>query len=187
MLKVAEKQISIGEYFELCENSEEKYEYWDGEIFKMAGSRSFHGLIVNAIIVALSNKLFDGGLYGVHGPEMKLELLPGKRYVHPDVQVSAEPGGEQNLLFLSAPILIFEVLSPSTAKFDKTTKMKAYFALNSLYYYALVEQDRRFVTLFTKDENAVWNEQNFEGSGELFFEKLDVSLTLDEIYEDVAF
>lgn len=186
MLKVAEQKISIEEYFELCETAEEKYEYWDGKVIKMPDSSSAHVWAARAIFIALLLKT-KSGRYNVFYENVRVELDAPKAFFFPDVVVTTETLPIKGVARLKIPILIVEVLSPSTAKFDKTTKKDAYFALNSLYYYVLAEQERRFVTLFTKDENGVWNEQNFEESGELFFEKLSVSLTLDEIYEDVSF
>ena len=104
----------------------------------------------------------------------------GRHWREPDVVVTCvrpEAG------YIRSPRLVVEVLSPSTEKDDRTTKLDFYETLPSLEAILLIWQDSRRVRLRTRRGDA-WIDHNVIDSGTVQIESLGVELTLDEIYAD---
>lgn len=77
---------------------------------------------------------------------------------------------------------MIEVLSPTTADIDRREKRQNYALLPSLREYVLVDQDRRRVDVYRRDDKGIFNPTRIEGSGTLHLSCLNLDLTLDDIY-----
>jgi len=93
--------------------------------------------------------------------------------------------GNQRLLI--NPTLIVEVLSPSTEKFDRDLKFKAYKSIEGLHEYLLVSQSQKFVTLYTKYNEKFWFQSEYVEGETLKLESLECELSVDEIYQGIIF
>lgn len=184
----AVKTLTPEEYFELSEVSDKKIEYYYGTIIEMPGVKRFHNKLTKTLLILLSLKL-SKSRYECYHTEVMLEVQPNQVYYFPDVFISDEYESNENPLIFRAPILIIEVLSPSTARFDKGEKRESYQTMGSLQYYLLVEQERREIIVFTREavNQNLWEEKTYIGSETIDFPLLNVSLSLDEIYEDLPF
>jgi Uma2 family endonuclease len=91
--------------------------------------------------------------------------------------------GKQRLLV--NPTLIIEVLSPSTEKYDRDKKFKAYKSIESLREYVLVSQEEKFVTLYVRYNERFWFQSQYEAGETLKIESLDCELSVDEIYQGI--
>jgi Uma2 family endonuclease len=186
MSAIPKEKMSLEEYLEFDYQAEGLFEYFDGQIFEMGASpehaeiQTSLGAILRAKLAPKGCKIFASEL-GVKVPS----LLP---YRYPDLTVvcgKAEyeiMGGLKRLL---NPILIVEVLSDSTEKFDKGDKFKAYKSIPSFQEYLLISQDKRFVTLFTKYNEKFWFQSEYESGETLKLESLDIELSVNEIYEGI--
>ncbi len=85
------------------------------------------------------------------------------------------------------PILIVEVLHRSTEIYDKGEKFRAYKSIESFREYLLVEQNKKFVTLYTKHNEKFWFQSEYFESENLKLESLDIELSVDEIYQGIVF
>lgn len=181
-------KLSLEEYLELDKNSEEKYEYFDGEIFAMAGGSSNHARIGGNTHAALHQKL-RGGNCEVFNSDLRVKVPAAFPYRYPDASVvCGEPifeklqGQEQ----LVNPILIVEVLSPSTEAYDLGKKFTAYQSIKSFQEYLIIAQDAAHVIQHVKQSNGRWLRIEIEGLGnEIFLESLNITLTMSELYERV--
>jgi Uma2 family endonuclease len=89
---------------------------------------------------------------------------------------------------IAHPSLIVEVLSTSTEKYDKTTKLKKYKAISSVQYYMLVSQYEMSVELYSRVNDALWNYEEFtEPNVMINLGKLDITVSLSDIYENIIF
>ena len=119
-----------------------KSEYLEGQIFAMAGVSRAHSLITSNLSNSLYNQLV-GSDCEVHSSDMRVQPSP-IAYFYPDVVVACgEPRFEDDVYdTLLNPIVIVEVLSPSTAAYDRGEKFSHYKQLTSLQDYILISQNR---------------------------------------------
>jgi Uma2 family endonuclease len=179
---------SIEEYLEIEKNSVEKYEYHEGEIFAMAGGTITHGLLSNNVSRSLGNAIISKGKScRTYNSDVKI-AVSDEKYVYSDTFIvcgktetfSEMPQAAKN------PILIVEVLSDSTARYDREDKFQSYQSIESFQEYILVSQDKVLVEVFYKAMDAVFLQyrsyRNLSESIEL--KSIDVEITLNDIYLD---
>ena len=139
----AETYITAEEYLVLERKATVKSEYLNGEIRAMPRVNFAHNLITVDIGTELNIQSRGRG-WEVCISNMRVRTCPKGAYFYPDVvAVCGEPRFEDNVFdTLLNPILIIEVLSPSTEAYDKSEKFRHYQELASLQEYILVSQDR---------------------------------------------
>ena len=191
-MSVAEARInrrySPEEYLELEREARDRHEYLDGVIYAMAGESLSHTRIcanlARDVAVALR-----GGPCENFSPNMKIRTSSSSLFAYPDLTiVCGEPQlHDKKKDVVTNPKVIFEVLSPSTEKYDRTTKFLRYRMGNeTLTDYILVSQDRPFVEHFYKEPDGRWLYQSFNQiSDELVLDSIGIALSLSEIYERV--
>jgi Uma2 family endonuclease len=185
------KQIyTLEEYLELDHESEEKLEFWDGHVFTLAGASANHNQIQVNALVALRNKL-RGRECRVFPSDMRVGVPAYPPYRYPDLSALCgsaviETLGKQDI-FVN-PQLIVEILSDSTAYFDRGYKFTYYKSIESFTEYILIAQDRPHVTQFIKQDENNWLNREFNSIDDRFYlASLDCELELLELYEGVEF
>nr|WP_255639116.1 Uma2 family endonuclease [Deinococcus betulae] len=187
------KKISEAEYLRTEEASPFKREYVDGFLYALhsedgltaqtaqTGATSNHSLICTNLIVALHRPARQRGCQ-VYASDMRVRGdLSGTRYYYPDIVLTCEdlPGDAR---YAQAPCLIAEVLSRSTQDTDRREKVWAYQSLSSLQGYLLVDTAARAVRLYRREAEG-WREEYAEGGGQVTLPCVDLTLSLDEIYD----
>ncbi|MEK6259225.1 MAG: Uma2 family endonuclease [Planctomycetota bacterium] len=188
MSTVPIRRISPEEYLALERRAERKSEFYNGEIFAMAGASREHNLIVTNLAGELSQQLKDKPCE-VYPSEMRTRI-PNGPYVYPDVViVCSEPQFEDKRLdTLTNPLVVIEVLSDSTADFDRGTKFRYYRRIASLREYIVVDQAEPFVERHSRGAGDVWQLEESVGlSATLKLESPGCALSLSDIYLKVAF
>jgi Uma2 family endonuclease len=154
-----EKVYTVDEYFEIDQQSEEKLEYHHGKIIPMSGGTTTHSKIAAKIITALSNLLEDKP-FEIYTSDIKIQIPEYGKFVYADVSVvsgkSEHYQGRRDTIV--NPLLVVEVLSPSTKKHDRASKFMMYRTLPSLREYVLIEQDRPYVTTFFRNQARHWED-----------------------------
>ena len=183
-------KYTLEEYLELDKNSEERYEYFDGEVFAMAGGSPSHARAGGNVYFLFQLKL-RGGTCEAFNSEMRVKVPAALPYRYPDVSVvCGEPifeklNGQEMLV---NPVLIVEVLSPSTAAYDLKDKFTEYQSIESFREYLIVSQDRPHVIQHIRQSKSRWLRIDIEGlDAEVELESINVTLSLSEIYERVTF
>ncbi|MDI1431554.1 Uma2 family endonuclease [Polyangium sorediatum] len=179
-------KYTFAEYVAYDEASETKHEYVDGEIHAMAGSTARHSLLTTGMSSALSQALRDRGCR-VFSPDMRIRVQETGLATYPDVSVvcgKLEFDPESSTT-LTNPLLIAEVLSPSTEKYDRRQKFNHYRLIPTLREYLLVSQDERHITHYTRNEDDTWTLRDVRLSQPLALRTLGVTLSLDDIYRGV--
>ena len=179
-------RYSAEEYFALEEKSPVRHEFFEGEVFAMAGASSTHNDIVQNFVLALRPRLRGSGCQ-VKIETMRLAIEPGHHYAYPDVMVSCDPHDQRESQQLHSPVLIVEVLSPSTEAYDRGLKFNQYKKLPSLRHYLLVSQKTWLVEWYQLTEHGVWGHTVLtEAEDAAFIAELNLTLTLTQIYEEVG-
>ena len=164
----------------------QKHEYMRGEAFAMVGARREHVVVTLNIGAALKQRL-RGGPCQAYVSDLKLRVEAADAFFYPDVMVSCDARDHAASQFIAHPILIVEVLSDSTAAFDRGDKFAAYRTLPSLQGYVLVDIPSRRVEAFQRTPDQDWLfHESLPDSGDCQFPALGLSIPFDEIFENVA-
>ena len=186
MLAERVRAMTVEEFLDFAESSEERYEYIDGEPIKMTGGKLNHFRITNSVQsllnVMLANtdfEVFAGGM---------LIRVGETRLVAPDVSVvCGEPATESDTRILLNPVLVVEVTSPSSIDNDRVAKRQYYGDVPSIKAYLIIDQHRMLAELYTRSETG-WHLQTFsEPDDEISLEALDCNLPLRDIYRRIQF
>ncbi|MEA2336131.1 MAG: hypothetical protein QOE82_138 [Thermoanaerobaculia bacterium] len=132
------RQYTLEDYFSLQRGIEVKLEYFNGEIYVMAGGSAGHNRISRNVL-----KLFDAALAGssceAFGSDMRVST-PSGLYTYPDASIICGPKVSDASETISNPIVIVEVLSDSTRNYDRGEKFDLYRSIAALRHYLLIEQ-----------------------------------------------
>lgn len=186
----SERLLSPEGYLELERESDVRHEYIDGRVFAMAGESLPHSQICMNLGGEVRSKL-KGRSCQPLSPNMKVRTSTASLFAYPDLTiVCGEPEFHDTRKdVLINPKVIFEVLSPSTEKYDRTTKFSRFRMGNeTLTDYILVSQDKPFVEHFAKQPDGNWIYRSFNDMSDSFdVESVECTLSLIEIYDRVEF
>jgi Uma2 family endonuclease len=186
MTAPAKKYYSAQEYLEIEKNSLEKCEYHVGEVFAVAGGTLTHGLLSNNAGGSLRDAIKKKGKScRTYSSDAKI-AISDERYVYADTFVVCGKTETYEEMPQAAknPILIVEVLSDSTALYDRESKFQLYQQIASLQEYVLVSQDKVLVEVFYKSVDVdFWQYKSYRNLTDCInLKSLDVEITLTEIY-----
>ena len=168
------------------ERQAEKHEFIAGEVFARAEARREHVVVSGNLAAAFKQRL-RGGPCQAHVADSKVRVEAADAFFYPDVVVSCDPRDHAASQFIAHPTLIVEVLSESTAAFDRGNKFAAYRTLPSLREYVLVDIETRRVETFQRTPENDWLFHEYlPGCGECGFPALNVSIPFDEVFENVV-
>jgi hypothetical protein len=183
MLTVAEKIYTVEEYFELERNSEVKHEFVEGQLIEMPGEKKVANKLSSRLLVKLLG-LLNENVFDVFIQDVRLSTLKGKRYRYPDVMVVPVVDDEDDDM-VHQPVLVAEVLSPSTEKTDRNDKLKEYSKIPSLQYYLLVSQEETVIELYKRNGNIFEYSFYTEKTDVIDFPFFEIKLTLDDVYKNI--
>lgn len=179
------KAMSVEEYLRSEENSPVKREYVAGFIYPLhaqAGVSRTHSAISVNIVATLHPHARKQGCR-LHLADMRLRIEERNTFYYPDVMLVCDTDTGSDLAE-TAPCLLVEILSPSTAQIDRVGKWAMYTALPSLQSYLIVHQDERRVVEYRREE-AEWQMREVVQDGELQIDCLEISLSLEDIFGGV--
>jgi Uma2 family endonuclease len=185
-----ERRYTLEEYLELDRTSEERFEFWDGEVFCMSGGSEAHVEIESNLVAFLKPQLRDRGCR-VFPAEMRIKVPSAPPYRYADVSASCGKAEFEKIGVVDTllnPTLLVEVLSDSTEAYDRGEKFSHYKSIPTLRECLLVAQHRPHVTRLFKDDEGRWihSEENDLGAS-LRLNSLDCELPLSEVYLGVDF
>ncbi len=178
--------ITIDEYLKDEETASIKREYVDGRVFAMSGANRRHNIIAGNIFTALHGFL-DGTPCRPYMEAFKARVRPANCFYYPDVMVACDNRDEESV-YTDSPVLIVEVLSPSTAAVDRREKLINYMKIPTLREYLIVHQRRKRVELYRKIEDGSWICSEYIGGDEIELESLPDGkfvISLDTMYKNV--
>ena len=176
------------EYLALEEKAEYKSEYYDGEIFAMAGGSRNHSVICLNLNWGIREAVSHKDCVGFDS-NMKLDIPKANNFVYPDLMVICGDIEfvEDRTDIVANPVLVIEVLSPATESFDRGKKFEYYRTLPSLQEYVLVSQTEPIVEAFYKQNEKFWQYTVVKGLEEkISFQTLQGEIALKDIYQKVV-
>ncbi|WP_295456750.1 Uma2 family endonuclease [uncultured Thiodictyon sp.] len=180
--------VPLQDYFSLdSDGAAERWEWRNGDVYCMTGAQPEHNLICVNIGAELRARLRGSGCL-TFPSDQRVKVRAGSPYLYPDVSVACRPGFAtiNGLRTLLNPVLIVEVLSPSTAQDDIGCKFMQYQTIESLAGYLLVDSTAVAVKHYRKD-GEVWVPRLFERPQETIdLPELGIALPLAEVYLDTG-
>jgi Uma2 family endonuclease len=177
------------EYLEIERKAEFRSEYHAGEMFAMAGARQAHNLVNGNTYRDLANQLRHTPCQ-VYPNEMRVRIPAADLYTYPDIVVVCdEPRfADEEFDTLLNPVVLVEVLSPSTEAYDRGKKFEYYGALPSLREYLLIATEYIHADLFTREPGGKWIVSSASRAEEsIVFSSIPCRLVLKDLYEKVEF
>jgi Uma2 family endonuclease len=185
LAKTNDSKISEEEYLEGELLSDIRYEYINGYVYAMSGGTENHNLIAKSI-----SREFDNYLIKNKSPcktfseNMKvITSKEGTNFFYPDVFVVCDKHEDDDIYYKHSPVIIVEVLSKSTRKYDLTTKKLYYFNISTLQEYVIVEQDICQIEVFRKSDS--WRPTVYFLGDVIAFESINVTVSVENIYYQV--
>lgn len=151
--------IPLEKYFQMEEKALHKSEYHNGKVVKRCSKSFNEGVIATKISTCILGFAEDNDLnYYVSNSDLKIRIEAHDRVLYADAFVVSEKPifYENRTDTITNPVIIIEILSKSTAQYDRTEKFDYYRTLESFKEYVLVHQDRKHVIVFTKQTNNTW-------------------------------
>jgi len=183
-------KYTLEEYLELDRNSDERLEFWDGEVFSMSGASRQYDRITVDFVTFLNSKLMGRGCEAF-SPDMRIKVpsLPPYRYGDVSALCGEAIFEEFNGVdMLTNPMLIVEVLSKSTEGMDRGDKFSHYKSIPSFCEYLLIAQHRPYLTQYIRQGDGFWLQREYNSLDEIVkIESLDCELPMKEIYRRVTF
>ncbi len=182
---VLKNKFSPEEYLAWEAAQLEKHEYVDGEVFAMAGAGEGHITVCLNVAMALRQHL-KGSPYRTFMSDMKVQADAASSYFYPDVVVTCSPRDVQDPLIKREPTLIVEVLSPSTAAYDRGGKFSAYRQLASLQEYVLIDIDTRATDVYRKGSDGLWVLHPFTRDAAVVLASASLTIPASVLFDEVA-
>jgi Uma2 family endonuclease len=176
MNEPALRRMSVDEFLLWDDGSSQRYELVDGHAVAMAPTREAHGAITARAIVEIDRRLKPPCRTVA---EAGIAVDDANFYIA-DVAVTCSPPSPQGML--QAPVLVVEVLSPSTRGFDLGIKADAYSTLPSVREVWLIDGERRWVRLWRREGEHWIVSLPIQGQGTFASQVLDAEITLDSLY-----
>lgn len=177
------------QYLLLEGDSELKHEFWNGEIYAMAGGTAAHSALAVNVTVELGSQL-RGRACRVYNSDLRLRVQTSGLATYPDVSVICgdlvfEPSDKNNTTVLN-PTVIVEVLSDSTEEYDRGGKFEHYQRVESLKEYVLVSQHEPLIELFRRrGEGAAWERYEARAGERVELTSIGCRLETDAVYAGV--
>ena len=180
------RSFSFRDYLELEESSNTKHEYYQGEIYAMAGGSPEHAALAVAIASAMLTAL-RGGPCRVYSSDLRVRVTETGLATYPDVAVVC---GElevdkESPATVTNPAIVVEVLSPSTEEYDRGEKLEHYQRIASLQACILLRTDRRSVELVERTRDG-WATRTLAPGDRLVVSAIGLSLSVADVYEDAG-
>lgn len=177
-------RMTAEEYLAWDAGQTEKTEFIAGEVFAMAGGEDRNATVAGNLYIALRQHL-GGSPCRVYGSDVKLRVEAADCFFYPDLMVTCSASDLTDRLIKREPVLVAEVLSPSTSAFDRGDKFAAYRQLPSLQEYLLVDVDRQRCDLFRKGADGLWVLHPSEAGEAVRLASVDLLLLPEALWADL--
>ena len=183
----SKQKVSIEDYLEMENASSEKHEYYKGEVFAMSGAKMPHNEISSNLMTTLGQKL-KGKKCKPYSSDVRIHIKSNTLFTYPDISVICGEtvtlnNDDYNVL---NPIVIIEILSPSTKNYDRGEKFKLYRDIPTLKEYILADSESIHIEVFRLNESNHWELEEYNTINDhLSIKAINETLPLFEIYEGV--
>lgn len=185
----AQEYITTDQYFTLEEGSDVKHEYYRGVIYAMTGGTARHNLIVANMIALLHGQL-RGTSCHVFPSDLRLKIESAGLYTYPDISVICGPifYADNRQDTVTNPMVLIEILSPSTENYDRGKKFEHYRTIETLQEYIVVAQDRIHIEHHIRQDDHRWLLVDFFAADQVVQAgSIHCTLSVELVYEDITF
>lgn len=180
-------RYTLEQYLAIEKKSNSKHEYFENEIFRMAGASDAHNEIFSNLFFQIASKL-KGTSCRPYGSDKRLHIPENSLYTYPDISIYCNglkhSANDKDSSIL--PTVIVEILSDSTQTYDRGDKFKLYRDIPSLKEYILIDSLKATIESFFLNQNNNWELQVYTGQTEyLKFKSLTIDIAIQDIYENV--
>lgn len=172
------------EYLAFERASEDRHEYRDGVVFRLPGSTIWKSSIGVGFCCALFEAL-RGKKCEVLPCSMRVHIPSSRWYVYPDCSVvwrRAELKNEPESDNLLNPRVIVRIFTPLTEDYDRGDKFTHYKTIPSLAHYVLASQDKKFVEVFTRQQDGSWACVTYEAGQKIALPAIECEIEVDQVY-----
>jgi Uma2 family endonuclease len=180
------RKMTVAEYLEWEATQELRHEYIDGEIVAMTGGSIPHNIIALNFYTALRPHLRQRGCEA-YVSDVKVQARTNSRYFYPDLVVTCDAEDLKARDLVRNPKIIVEVLSPGTANYDRTKKLKYYRQIPSLQEYVLVDSEEIAVEVYRRGKDKMWLYYEYEAGEVISLESIGFECAIELLYEGVSF
>jgi len=184
MTSAPDRRYTYREYLELEASSDLRYEFFDGAVYAMSGGSPDHSRLAANVIGALSRQL-AGKPCQAFTSDLRVRVLETGLATHPDVSVicgTIERDPEDRNTATN-PVMIVEVLSPTTQRYDREEKAAHYRRIPSLQCYVLISQEEQRLEVFGRNPDGSWTLRETR-SGEVELPAIGCRLEVAEVYRN---
>ncbi len=176
-------KLSIEEYLSFERASAEKHEFFQGEVFAMAGAGNLHNIIFSNLFGELTIQLKGKSCYP-YGSDMRIYIPHNTLFTYPDISIFCNEPNQFEEDNLTNPTVLIEILSPSTKNYDRGDKFKLYRDIPSLKEYMLVDSESINIEAFRINPAKHWELEEYKKIDEvLSVPTLELTIPVKEIYQ----
>lgn len=182
-------RYNLAQYLAIEHKSKTKHEYFENEIFSMAGASNAHNEIFSNVFLQVASHL-KGKPCRPYGSDKRLYIPENSLYTYPDISIycngliNAATDPDSSIL----PTVLIEILSESTKTYDRGDKFKLYRDIPSLKEYILIDSEQLAIESFFLNENNNWELQEHNDLlGKLTFKSFKIDIPIKDIYENINF
>ena len=176
--------FSAADYLRWEAEQPDKHEFVAGEVFAMGGASRRHVTVSLNLASALDDAL-AGSPCRAYMADMKVETARDSAYFYPDVLATCDPADHQADQVMTSPCLVAEVLSPSTAAYDRGDKFAAYRGIPSLREYVLIDPDQKRVELYRRGEDGLWVLRDIQPGEPLTLASVGAEVAWERLFRNV--
>jgi Uma2 family endonuclease len=176
--------VSVDDYLARERASSHRHEFVNGAVYAMAGGSQRHNIIAGNLVAALNAHLPDRCTAFMSDMKLRLRLDRAEFFYYPDAMVCCGPS-DQSLDWRDNPLVVGEVLSPSTVRVDRGENFDAYRQIETLQEYVPIEQDAVHVELFRR--GSAWEREVLKAGGVLRLDSIGFAMPVAALYRRVEF
>lgn len=183
----AELAADAAEYLARERESRARHELWRGEVFARVGASWAHNLVTTNLVVALHAALRGTKCRAVSS-DLKVHVPLKQGFVYPDVVVVCDPPRffDERSDVVANPVLVAEVLSPGTERFDRGDKADGYRSIPSVRTIVFLSQEERLVEAYERLDEDTWRLRVYKGDATLELTSLGCAIALADLYDGVS-
>jgi Uma2 family endonuclease len=179
-----ERRYTFREYVELEAGSDRRYEFFDGAVYAMSGGSPDHSRLAANVINILATQL-SGKPCQAFTSDLRVRVLETGLATHPDVSVicgtlERDPEDRDTA---TNPMVIVEVLSPTTERYDREEKFANYRRIRSLASYVLISQEEQRLEVFSRNDDGSWTLREVR-SGRVDLTAIGCGLSVEDVYRN---
>jgi len=187
MAQPAVQFIQPEEYLAMEREATDRHEYYKGEVFLMSGASFKHNVIEDNIRVLIGSHL-KGKNCRSFGSNLRVHIPSNTLYTYPDVLIVCDEPKFADDVFdtLLNPSVLMEILSPSTANYDRGTKWDLYREIESLKEYILLDSTAVHLVHYTKNSDGTWTLSELKSKEQSFtMPTIGLQLSMADVYDGV--